>query len=442
VSVVGALAAGCLAAVQPALVALPAALILAVLLFLSPRSRIPFLVFGGLLVFQSSDQLTAQKMAFFMGAGIAVAGAFIRARDLSSRPAYYDVAPLFRASVAFVLLVCLSLPVALAHGTPPTAWLRDTAPYLLFAAAPLLAFDAHSAFSERALRGLLVAAGLAGCAAFAAHWLSRRGIVGIPSAFGLPTFLLGAALFSYAMAVVLEGERRRLRWLLLAAAVAAGFLTTGTRSSAVLLAAPIAIVLGSRRHFARRSIRLAVVLPAVALLVLVGVRSLVQATDANRNALEGRISLVFQTGGARDRSYFDRRAQASAAWGVFEDAPVLGKGPGHEITWADSFGKVTTSANVDSPASYFAKFGLLGLIPAVVLVLSFVEVLRRLRSRTGERTIAQFGLIGFAGVFAAWSFLGVPIEDKGLSSGLALLLALALAETSPQPERAELARAS
>ena len=434
-SVFAAAVAGCLLAIYPALVALPAALCFALLLFFSPRSRILFLIFGGLLVFQSSDELTPQKMLFIMGLGVSIVGAYLRARESPARAVRHDVAPLFRVSIAFVLLVVASLPVALVHGTLLTAWLRDVSPYLLFAAAPLFALDAATAFSERGLRRLLVVAGTAGCAAFAAHWLSRRGIVDVPNAFGLPTFLLGAALFSYAMAVVLEGDRHRLRWLALASAVAAAFLSTGTRSTVVLAAAPLAIVVGSRRHFARRSIRLAVVLPAVAALVVIGYQSFVQATGADRRALEGRMALVLRTGGSGDRSYFDRRSQTAAAWAVFKDAPVLGAGPGHPITWVDSFGATISSANVDSPASFFAKFGLLGLVPALILAVSFVELLRRLHARSGRRTIGQFGLIGFAGVFVAWSTLGMPLEDKGFASGFLLLVAVALRESAAQFER-------
>jgi hypothetical protein len=124
----------------------------------------------------------------------------------------------------------------------------------------------------------LVVAGVAGTAAFGAQWLSNSHIVEISNVFVLPTFLLGAALFAYAMAMVLEADRRRLPWLVRASAMMAGLLATGARASLILLAAPIAIILGARRHFARRSIRFAIVIPAASLLVVLGVQSLIRFT--------------------------------------------------------------------------------------------------------------------------------------------------------------------
>lgn len=435
-SLCAALAAGLLVVVQPALVALLAVLLPTMLLAWSPRARILFIVFGGLAVFQSSDELTPQKLLFFVGAAIAVVGALARSQKLTSERSYRDVAPLFQASVAFTVLILVSLPVSMAHGTPQTVWLRDAAPYMLFAAAPLFAFDAQSAFSERALRRIFVIAGLAGSAAFAARWLSERGIASISGVFGLPTLMLGAAVFAYAMAATLEGDRNRMRWLALAAAIFAGFLSTGTRSSVVLLAAPIAIVFGARRHFARRSVRLAIVLPVVVLLVVLGVQSLMRVAGASRDAFSARVQLALSTGKVSDQSYLDRRVQTAAAWELFKQAPILGVGPGAPITWTNSAGVTTSAASVDSPVAYLSKFGLLGLWPLVVLGWSFRLALGRFRERTGERTIPQLGLIGFAAIVVAWSILQVPFEDKGLASGFLLLLAIALSEASKEPESA------
>ena len=410
---------------------LPAAALVAMLLLTSPHARVLFIVFGGLLIFQSSEQLDFKKLLFLMGATVAFAGAFMRSRKLSSTAAYADMSPLFYVSFAFVALLLVSLPVAQYYGTPDKAWLRDIAPYMLFACAPLFAFDAQSAMSTRALRRLVATAGIAGGAAFALRWIAKRGIANLPWAtIGLPTFLLGAALFAFGMAVVLEGRRGWSRWLVLTSLLLAMLISTGTRSAAVLLVAPLAIVIGTRERFSRRAIRLAVAIPIAALLAVFGTQSLLKLVHANRGTLASRAALVFHTGGSSDRSYLDRVSQTKAAWTLFTDQPLLGAGPGHVIEWRDSFGRLKADPNVDSPAAYPAKFGLAGLIPLAVLVGAFVSFLRRLRQRAGGRTTAQLALIGYAAVVAAWFVLGVPFGDKGLSSGFLLLVALAVSEAA------------
>jgi O-antigen ligase len=430
----GAALVGWLLVVFPPPVLLLAAVGPVLLLASSPRLRVVFFVFGGIFVFQSSPELTPLKLAFLGGAAVSVVGALVHSRTLRRHPAYFDVAPLLRASVAFVALVLVSLPVALAYGSSPTAWLRDVAPYVLFAAAPLLALDAQSAWSAHALRLLLLIAGIIGCAAFTATWLSARGIASVPP-IGLPTLLLGAALFAYAVALVLEGERGSLVWALIASLVIAGLVSTGTRSAAVLLIAPLAIVVGSKQGSGGRTFRLLVVVPAIALVVVLGVRSVVTATGANTDALASRIELLTQTGSAADGSFLERRLQTQGAWDMFVAAPVLGQGPGRPIAWTDAGGRVTEWQSVDSPLGYAAKFGVVGLLPLAVLAYGFVLTLQRIRCRARAITPAYLALVGYAAILVAWSALQVPFEDKGLASGFLLLLALALAEAGDRPTR-------
>jgi O-antigen ligase len=412
------------------LVLLTAALLTTAPLLFSARARTLFILFGGLLVFQSSDQLTPPKLYFLMGTAVCVAGALRNYGRLADDPARSDIGPLLAASRAFALLILVSLFVAIADGTPQKPWLRDVTPYLLFAAAPLMAYDAQTVWSHRALRRLLVFAGLVGTAAFAAQWLSNRHIVNISSVPALPTFFLGAALFATAMAIVLEGERRRLPWLLLASTILAALVATGTRSTFIFVAVPLAIIVGARRHFARRSIRFAIIVPAVAALVLVGVEALITFTGADRSALTSRFQVLGETGTSSDLSYQDRLIQTRVAWDAFKTSPVLGVGPGHQFEWVDPSQFEHQQTTVDSPAEYLAKFGLLGLWPLIVLAWAVARTLRRLQLRAGERTVGQLAVIGLAGAFVAWWALAVPFNDKGLPMGFLLLLALALSEAS------------
>jgi O-antigen ligase len=248
--------------------------------------------------------------------------------------------------------------------------------------------------------------------------------------------MLGAALFSYAIAIALTDERARVLWLAIAGAVLFGYLITGTRTSLVFLAAPLAILVGARRGFARRSGRLLLVIPLIALLIGLGTVSFVERTSADREVLESRIELLLSTGDTSDLSFVSRQAQGEAAWAAFAENPIFGIGAGVPFEWRDPVEGIVRTVDVDSPFGYVAKFGFLGLAPLALLIWSFVRFLQRSREKTGERTVAQFALIGFAGVFVAFWTLGAPFADKGLASGFLLLLALALNELAYAPNRA------
>ncbi len=247
---------------------------------------------------------------------------------------------------------------------------------------------------------------------------------------GLGTMLLPAAGFAYAMSVFLDGGRARLGWLVIASAIPAMMLTTGTRTTLLLAVAPLAIVFGGRRRFAGRSFRLLIAVPLVVVLGLATIQGVVAVTGGDRDVLAKRFSLFSQIGESSDQSYQDRVSQTNAAWALFRSSPVVGVGPGSEIAWSDSFGRPHLSPNVDSPVSFLTKYGALGLVALGFLVAGYIGTLRRLRARTGQRTIAQYALIGFAATFVAWSMLVNSLEDKGLAIGLTVLLALAAREAS------------
>jgi Kef-type K+ transport system membrane component KefB len=117
-------------------------------------------------------------------------------------------------------LAGISFGVAYSRITPLTEWLRDIAPYVLFASVPVFALDAQASLGRRRLVQLLVAAGVLGVMAWAVEWLGRRGIAHFDaSSIAVASVLVPAALFAYAMASALHGRAKRVVWLLVAAAV-------------------------------------------------------------------------------------------------------------------------------------------------------------------------------------------------------------------------------
>ena len=429
----GAIALGWAYVNRPMLALLPALVFVSLPLVLSARARLIVVVFGALTVFQSSDELTAPKLLYLFALGISFGAVLVRLPSLTGTSAFRDLGPLLRASVVTFALVIASLPVSMLNEVPQKSWLRDVAPYVLVACAPFFALDAQASMPVKTLRRMLVVGGTLGALGFTVRWLTNRQIADLSFIpVGLPTLLLASTVFAFGAAVLLHGGRHRLAWAAFISLVFAMLLSTGTRAALALVAAPLAIVFGSHHRLAQRSVRLLVAAPLVALLVVLGAQAVLSATNADRDALTARASLLFATGDRRaDPSYVERLGQTAAAWETFRSAPIIGTGPGKPIVWTNALtNEVSESTTIDSPVSYLAKFGVVGLIAFGYLVVGYLAALRRFRVHTEGPTIIQLTAVGFGAVVAASSLLHNPYEDKGFAIGLILLLAVAAREAS------------
>lgn len=428
VSAAVALEIGAGVALKPTAALVPAAALGGILLLVDARARILFLVFGGLLTLQSSDSLGSLKLVYLAGVFASLGGALFRfshSKDWFKRGL---AMPLLRVSVALSTLILVSLLVARGHGVGLTDWLRDVAPYVLFASAPIFALDAQWAMSRRALVRLLVSAGIVATASFATHWLQQRNIAQLPfSRFALSSFYFPAALFAYATASALHKNHRRMRWVSLAVLVFALLIITGTRETLILAFAPIAVVVGSRRHLSARFGRLALGGPVALLLMAGAAYSIIAVTHASTTIISKRVAILEQTGTTSDVSYLDRQAATHAAASVFYANPILGAGPGTYFNF--NFNLTATSADarsafvLDSPMDFPAKFGIVGLAVIGFLVLSYASFLRS-TFRFNHPRPETLALVAYAAVAVAGSALTTPLEDKGFTLGLVLLLAL------------------
>jgi O-Antigen ligase len=424
VSVFVALEIGLAVVFKPTAALLPLALLGGLLLLVDARVRILFVVFGGLLTLQSSSGLGHLKLLYLAGVLASFGGALFRfsqSRDVAIRA---FASPLLRVSVAMAALIAISLLVARANGIVRTDWLRDVAPYVLFATAPIFALDAHWAFRRRGLTRLLVVGGLVATAAFSTHWLEQRHIAHLPfSQFALSSFFFPAALFAYATASALHTRERRLRWLFLAALVFALLVVTGTRSTLILAVAPVVVAFGARRFLSARFIRLVLLAPAAVLVIAVAVFSAVRATHASTSTISKRITILKHTGTSSDASYKDRQAQTRAARDVFYAHPAFGSGPGTYFSWQMTGVGQRSDFIVDTPLDFPAKFGLLGLAVIVFLVLEYGSFMKA-AFRFNHPRPETLALAAFAALAVLDSSLTNPLEDKGCTLGLVLLLAL------------------
>jgi O-antigen ligase/polysaccharide polymerase Wzy-like membrane protein len=422
---------------QPALAILPVAALGALLLLVDARARLLFLVFGGLMTLQSSDSFGRLKLLYLMGVVVSFGGALFalsRNRDWSRRAL---AAPLLRISIVFFTLIAVSLLVARAHEVPRVDWMRDVAPYVLFALAPFFALDAQSALTRRTLLRILVVAGCIATVSFATHWLEQRQIAHLPfSRFALSSIFFPGALFAYAVAASLHADARRVRWISLGGLVFALMIVTGTRSALSLVVEPVVVAFGARRYFSTRSIRLLMVTPVLVVVVGAAAYSVVAATGASTSVISERIAILKVSGNrSQDASFNDRVAQADAAWSVFKANPALGAGPGTVFEWEATNHLQHESFILDTPLTYPAKFGLAGLAAFVFLILGFASFLRSAFRFDHPRT-ETLALAAYAALAAVGCFLTTPIEDKGFSLGLILLLALVF-RTTAAPASAE-----
>jgi O-antigen ligase len=430
VSVFAALEIGLAVTFKPTAALLPLALLGGLLLLIDARARILFVVFGGLLTLQSSSGVGSLKLLYLAGVLVSSAGALFRfsqSRDVSTRR---SAAPVLRVCAAMSALVAVSYLVAQAHGVVRVDWLRDVAPYVLFALAPIFALDAQWAFRRRTLVRLLVVAGLVATASFSTHWLEQRHIARLPfSQFALSSFFFPAALFAFAVASALHARVRRIRWLLLAALVFALLVVTGTRSTLILAVAPVVAAFAARRQLSTRFIRLVLLAPAAVLVIAVAVVSVVQVTHASTSIISKRITILKETGTSSDASYKDRQAVTQAARDVFYAHPYFGSGPGTYFSWQVTNGEHRSDFIIDSPLDFPAKFGLVGLAVVLFLVLEYGSFMKA-AFRFDHPRPETLALAAFAALAVLDSFLTNPLEDKGFTLGLVLLLALVF-RTSP-----------
>ena len=417
---------------KPVAALLPLVALGALLLVVDARARIIFVVFGGLLILQSSDSVGLLKLAYLGGVLVSLGGALFgisRSSDWFKRRL---ATPLLRASLAVSALIMISLFVSREHGVAPTDWLRDAAPYVLFALTPIFALDAQSAFSRKGLIRLLVCAGLVATASYATNWLEQRHIVNLPfSQFALSSFMLPAGLFVYAIATALHASHRRAGWLALAVGVFALLIVTGTRETLILALAPLAAVVGARRYLSARFVRLALLGPVALLLTVAAAYSVAEVTHASTAKIGERIAILKSTGTSSDASYLDRQAQTSAAADVFYANPIFGAGPGTRFNFTVANGDRTSAFVLDTPVDFAAKFGIVGLGVLVFLVgcyTSFMRLSFRFdHPRPETLALAAYGVVTLAGCV-----LQNSVEDKGFSVALVLLLALVL-QTSREP---------
>jgi hypothetical protein len=404
----------------------PVGAVLLAALFVDPIVRFSFLVFGGLFTLQTSQQLTDPKLFYLLGTALALGLALAAIGRSASTPAYVMLRPLLWLSAVLGAVLVVSLPVALAHQTPVSTWVRDAAPYVLFASVPVFALDVSTSRFRHWLPALFLIAGLLTAASLSVGELNRRRLVesSLVPLLVLPSFFLPAALFSYGMGRLMTRGTNRTWWVVTMTLIAALLLLTGSRST-LLLVLPAVAVLVLYRPTIRLNRRSAVVAARSIALVLLFLAIIAFFTRTSPSGLIGRFGSIetLVTRPQSDKSLDVRLFESNQAWQVFLKNPLLGAGHGPIF-------------NIDSGLAVPAKFGIVGTAAFGFALLYLVWFGVRFRLRGPPiMTAAMTAVAGIALLSLAWFFLGSPFEEKGLGFGLLFLLAIASASISEAPSR-------
>jgi hypothetical protein len=427
--------AGCVACVllaivsvdTPKLLILPVVALVGPLLLSNAQFRLTFVILGGMAVLQSSAELDLAKLGYFGGAFLAIISAAVRTLAQES-----DVAdkmrPLCRVALLTITFILGTFVIATTNGAGYVDWLRDAAPYLLAASVPFLAVDAaREEGSRQFAMFLFISVGLVAAASFFVDWVdNRRGLADLPlDRLLLPTFAPAAALFFYASARTFFAERVHIGWFFLALLIPATLVLTATRSSAILIVGPLVLILLRTELISRISGRLLAMIVAAILVALTVAPTLSGTLDLN--IVTYRFSTVSQviSDPGSDRSYTLREAQTKAAWRQFLAYPVVGTGPGLPIQWYTLLRTSESSFNVDTGLSFLSKFGFAGIVLVIAWALAFKASWRRITPSLGSAPV-RFTLIAFLVHICAGALFSNPLEDKGVSFTLLLLMVLAL----------------
>lgn len=413
--------------------------------------RVAFVLFGAMLVLQSSDVLDVTKVAYLVGGALCLIGALWALWYRRASSVVGLALPWLAASAALGALVVVSFAVARANGTPTIDWLRDVAAYALFASVPVFALDAQGALPRQVMIAMLVAIGLLGGLSWSVEWLDRRNIIDLPIARLLfPSAHVPAMLYIFAAASALAAGRRRTMWTLLAGVTLALFLITGTRSSFLLLTAPLGmgILLGWARSRSSAVILASHSLIAASLVVLFQLAVTLpvgqppgpdpSSTDPASTSAPGALGerfgsipdLVERPGS--DPSIRERVEQYRSAWSLFASSPLIGVGPGHSIEWTNVSGQLEGGFVADTPLVMPAKFGIVGLAVFVAVGAAYWRIVRAAISRRRSSAVT-LALAGY-GIWVVVTLpLGFFVEDKGASLGLILLFGLAYEQLAMAP---------
>jgi O-antigen ligase len=406
-------------------------------LITSATFRFSFIIFGGLVVFQSSEGISVLKLVYVIGLAIAVLVSFLSSwqgrQDVSSPRL---VIPIVLYSLAGYAGLALSLLVALQNQATISNWLRDIVTFSLLVSVPVIALDTLSIGSQRVIERILVISGMLSAASSGIYWSVKRGLLDLPiDQLFLPSGWPAYALILFAFGKFLSFTNLQMPWLVIMVVATLLLLMSGSLSAIVPFAGLVPVGFTTLSRMSRRLIHILAIVVGSG--VVVGGTLIVTELMGlvNLAGIQERVTRVqtLVTDPASDPSFNERVDQTRIAWNTFIENPVFGVGPGHIYdVYRPTSAAYSHSLVIDTSLSFLAKFGLVGLVFVIIGGVLYARLLRHLWKSSRK---IDAGLLG--GWFVA-SLAVLPLvslfEDKGYSFGFMLVLALVLRSTVGGPE--------
>lgn len=408
---------------QPLGIAVGAMLVL--FLTTMPLGRLVVVVGGAILVFQSSEGVSAPKLAYLGLLALCAAVSWVRVHALiRADPRFRSFRALPGLSLILVGYLATTLVIAGRNGIAQTEWARDVIAYLLMAVAPLIALDAVLNASLRAIQFVVMTVGIAAALLFMVTWLGRRGFQVVDNeSVALASMTLCVLPFCYALIKTLKPGRHRIGWMALAGTIPAALLVTGTRTTFVLGTALVGMA-GSRKKMrvSPATVLVVALLGGAAVVYLIPALALAVTGDPQFFGERfGSLGSLLDGGTVYDESYRQRQLAYNFTRDVWHLHFWLGTGPGYYFNNVDPSKPATLS--LDSPYLVLAKFGVLGASLMVGYVVAVFAMVFRCRRETGYTVELTAVRMTVPVLFALVPF-GPLLNDKGFALMLALCVAL------------------
>jgi len=385
---------------------------LILLSLVNPRARLAWFCLGGLALFDSGEGLGLIKIAY-TATSLAFAVIAVNSIYKQRRALPRATLAILLTSIAYMAVIVLVLvPLAIfSMGVRPSEAIRDGVTHALPAVGVFFGIEAGAGASRQAR--YIITGGVCSLAVaqFALTWMTRRGATeGQYYFLGSRAMLALALLFFLVVAI---GKRGVVIGTIGASATVASALLSGNRSSILMFIGVPAMAIGShgKRISLRRISRPALIASAMAALFLLYVvprTPYAEFVSARTDALY----TLFRTGIESDASAASRLAITDRALALFAQDPLLGIGIGG-------------IPNVDSPAVYLAKFGLIG---TAVIAAYFLFLFSRLYRTAPRHGMGAPLTMGWGVALLASCISATPTSDPGLAIGIALLTLFCFSE--------------
>lgn len=399
--------------------------------------RLWIVLFGGLTVLQSSEGLGTGKILYLFACFLIVCIAILRIHLLHDTIAIRMCQVFLLSSAVWTFVVLYTLPLAHLRGTDIMNWLRDSVPYLLLAVVPVIAIDVviplQKSPESKIPQWTLVVYGVLSTLGFTSHWLSQRGIAELPmSGMLFSTMIVPTLLYCFALSKAFHGDSHKTAWIVLAVFTAAMVTGTGTRTSLLLFIVPLAVLAFQRRVSIGRMLANGFVYVMLACVIAIFLGTIgARWLNVDIDSIGERIVSVTELTSDSDagQSFVERSTVTEISWDAFYSAPVSGLGPGHVYEWEVPYSRdMQTAFILDSPFALVAKFGIMGVLAFGGTLLALWVLQRTLVRFGGGHSVAGSTIQCFLAATLLFALLGSPIDDKGFSFSVLLLLIVGLQE--------------